>query len=102
MRLTIVASALVLIGVGAAAHASQRVVAIDRGDRPDPLVRARAACAQPGSSACQQAKELVAYQIANDLMLVASTRDRQHRELARQAADVPFPRVRAAAATALG
>ena len=102
MRAPIILGALALLAIATTAHASQRLVTADRARPADALDMVRIACARPDTATCQEAKQLLAHRVANDLMIVASTRDRQHRELARQAADGPYPEVRAAAAAALG
>ncbi|HEY3068413.1 MAG TPA: HEAT repeat domain-containing protein [Methylomirabilota bacterium] len=102
MRVVAIACALVLLATAAPAGASRRVIAVPRSGDTDPLASARAACAQPTSTACGEAKDALSEQLASDLMVVASGRDRRHHDIVRQAADVPYPRVRAAAAAALG
>jgi hypothetical protein len=102
MRHVAIATALVLLVTAAPASASRRFVAVPRGGDTDPLATARAACTQPSSAACRDAKEALSEQVATDLMVVASGRDRRNHDVVRQVADVPYPRVRAAAAAALG
>ena len=77
--------------------ASARAVYVPAGGGP-----LEAACAQPSSAACTAALEQLARRTADDLTRVAQTGRPEYKPLARFAATMPFPSVRAAGAGALG
>ncbi len=77
--------------------ASARAVYVPAGGGP-----LDAACAQPASAACTAALERLARRIADDLTIVAQTGRLEYKPLARTAATMPFPSVRASGAGALG